>query len=283
MNITANAADINVQGKTAQVFQFKQSHEIRIQVIDGEPWFALRDVCDTLDLKVASPERFQLDSKGVTKLVIPTTSGDQELTFVNEPNLYRVIFRSNKPEAKQFQDWVFSEVLPAIRKQGSYTDTHNKMGTLIGETIGTNGFNMLGALIKGKVTGLARESQGRARSKIWAQTHAAFGVRSAADIPASQLDAARNFIAAYALEGEWLGKEKPMPCAMALDENSAANLRALCHHAEWLLRNWNATLAPALRHVRSQIEADFHEHFVSAGLLARNLATPAQLVERAAA
>ncbi|MBU1282710.1 MAG: hypothetical protein KJ989_12985 [Gammaproteobacteria bacterium] len=122
MNINANAADINVQGKTAQVFQFKQLHEIRIHVIEGEPWFALRDVCDTLDLKVASPERFQLDSKGVTKLVTPTASGDQELTFVNEPNLYRVIFRSNKPEAKQFQDWVFNDVLPSIRKHGMFLD-----------------------------------------------------------------------------------------------------------------------------------------------------------------
>ncbi|HDJ2741175.1 TPA: hypothetical protein PP068_001534 [Salmonella bongori] len=45
---------------------------------------------------------------------------EQEAAFVNEPNLYRVIFRSNKPETKQFQDWVFSEVLPTIRKTGRY-------------------------------------------------------------------------------------------------------------------------------------------------------------------
>ena len=44
----------------------------------------------------------------------------QEVTFISEPNLYRVIFRSNKEQAKQFQDWVFSEVLPTIRKTGSY-------------------------------------------------------------------------------------------------------------------------------------------------------------------
>jgi prophage antirepressor-like protein len=101
-------------------FSFQESHDVRIQVIDGEPWFCLKDVCDILSVAVASPSRFQMDMKGVTKNVIPTDGGRQQLTFVNEPNLYRVIFRSNKPEAKQFQDWVFNDVLPTIRKTGSY-------------------------------------------------------------------------------------------------------------------------------------------------------------------
>ncbi|KSW22778.1 MULTISPECIES: antA/AntB antirepressor family protein [unclassified Pseudomonas] len=78
--------------------------------------------------------------------------------------------------------------------------------TIRDQTIGTDGFHMLGALIKGKVSSLPAPVQRRATAKIWSQTHAAFGVRSAADIPAEQLDAARNFIAAYALEGEWLPK-----------------------------------------------------------------------------
>jgi prophage antirepressor-like protein len=101
-------------------FSFQESHDVRIQVIAGEPWFCLKDVCDILSVAVASPSRFQMDMKGVTKNVIPTDGGRQQLTFVNEPNLYRVIFRSNKPEAKQFQDWVFNDVLPTIRKTGSY-------------------------------------------------------------------------------------------------------------------------------------------------------------------
>lgn len=122
MNTTANAADINVHGRTAQVFQFKQSHDVRVKVIDGEPWFCLRDVASTLEIKNVSQLSGQLDEKGVCKTYAPTAGGDQELTFVNEPNLYRVIFRSNKPEAKQFQDWVFNDVLPSIRKHGMFLD-----------------------------------------------------------------------------------------------------------------------------------------------------------------
>ncbi|WP_405120743.1 Bro-N domain-containing protein [Pseudomonas leptonychotis] len=248
--------------------------QVRALLINEQPWLVAADVAAALEYRIAGNMTRMLDEDEKGAHIVSTPGGAQEMLVINESGLYSAILRSRKAEAKRFKKWVTAEVLPAIHKQGSYADTGNKMGTLLGETIGTNGFNMLGSLIKGKVTGLPRESQGRARSKIWSQTHAAFGVRSAADIPASQLDAARNFIAAYALEGEWLGKEQPVQCAMALDENSAANLRALCHHAEWLLRNWNATLAPALRHVRSQIEGDFHEHFVSAGLLARNLTAP---------
>lgn len=102
------------------IFSFQENHPVRVQVIDGEPWFCLKDVCQILSVTVASPSRFQMDMKGVTKNVIPTDGGTQKLTFVSEPNLYRVIFRSNKTEARRFQDWVFNEVLPAIRKTGEY-------------------------------------------------------------------------------------------------------------------------------------------------------------------
>ena len=94
---------------------------VRINLIDNEPWFCLKDVCEILSIKNQNPDRFQLDDKGVTKNVTPSNGGNQSFTFINEPNLYRVIFRSNKSEAKKFQDWVFNEVLPSIRKTGTYT------------------------------------------------------------------------------------------------------------------------------------------------------------------
>ncbi|ENH8631305.1 hypothetical protein ABWW30_003920 [Salmonella enterica] len=101
-------------------FSFHETHDVRIQIIDGEPWFCLKDVCEVLDIKNVSQLAAQLDEKGICKTYTPTKGGKQQLVYVNEPNLYRVIFRSNKPEARQFQDWVFNEVLPAIRKTGRY-------------------------------------------------------------------------------------------------------------------------------------------------------------------
>lgn len=102
-------------------FTFHEYHNVRVQVIYGEPWFCLPDVCNILDIQNSRQiVQKQLDQKGVCKIYTLTNGGNQQLTFINEPNLYRVIFRSNKPEAKQFQDWVFNEVLPSIRKTGGY-------------------------------------------------------------------------------------------------------------------------------------------------------------------
>lgn len=197
--------------QTAQVIPFSfEANQVRTAIVEGEPWFAVKDIIRALDYSKASAPAKLVDAvpvqwKGVNP--IHTPGGSQKLLMLSEQGLYFFLGRSDKPKALPFQMWLAGEVLPAIRKQGSYTDAHNALGTLIGETIGTNGFNMLGSLIKGKVAALPAALQRKATAKIWSQTHAAFGVRSAADIPASQLDSARNFVAAYALEGEWLPHE----------------------------------------------------------------------------
>lgn len=103
-----------------QTFNFGVN-EVRTAIKDnGDVYFCLVDVLPVLGLENRAISKFNLDDRGVEKLATPTAGGVQQATFVNEPNLYRVIFRSNKPEARQFQDWVFNEVLPTIRKTGSY-------------------------------------------------------------------------------------------------------------------------------------------------------------------
>lgn len=97
-------------------FNFKDN-QIRTQTVDNEPYFCLRDVCLALGLKNSKDRDF---NKGVETFYLPTKSGNQNITFINEPNLYRLIFRSNKPQAQAFADWVYSEVLPSIRKTGAY-------------------------------------------------------------------------------------------------------------------------------------------------------------------
>lgn len=101
-------------------FTFHNNYNVRVLVIQNEPWFCLSDICKVLTVDRSSDLIRSLDSKGVVKNLTPTNGGNQNLNYINEPNLYRVIFRSNKPEAKQFQDWVFNEVLPTIRKTGRY-------------------------------------------------------------------------------------------------------------------------------------------------------------------
>lgn len=100
------------------VFNF-ESQPIRTYADEnGEPWFCLSDTCTALNIRQYRVDR--LPQAGVTNYQVRYDSGAKTLTFVNEPNLYRLVFRSNKPEAQKFADWVYEEVLPSIRKTGSY-------------------------------------------------------------------------------------------------------------------------------------------------------------------
>lgn len=101
-----------------------EAYDIRIIVENGEPLFCASDVCKALGYGNPSEAlRKHCVEGGITKRDTPTSSGVQPMTYINEPNLYRLITRSKMPHAVKFQDWVFEEVLPTIRKTGSYGKT----------------------------------------------------------------------------------------------------------------------------------------------------------------
>lgn len=103
--------------------------EVRTAIKDKNILFCLVDVAKCLNISNPSNIIQRLDEAGLYLVEVSYDSGTKKLNFINEPNLYRVIFRSDKPEAKQFQNWVFEEVLPQLRKTGSYSlnnkDTYN--------------------------------------------------------------------------------------------------------------------------------------------------------------
>ena len=97
------------------------SKQIRvIKDNEGKPWWIAKDVCNILELTnvAMSVKGLDDDEKGVSKVY--TLGGEQELLTVNEPGLYTLIIRSNKPDAKKFKRWITHEVLPSIRKTGKY-------------------------------------------------------------------------------------------------------------------------------------------------------------------
>ena len=96
------------------------NNTVRTQLIDGQPYFCMKDCCMALGLSKATKSQVRLSEKGVLKTHTLTKGGKQELVFINEPNLYRLIFRSNKPQAQAFANWAYSDVLPTIRKTGMY-------------------------------------------------------------------------------------------------------------------------------------------------------------------
>ena len=98
---------------------------------NGEPWFVAADVAKVIDVQNIrrNLESLDDDEKGVYNLY--TLGGNQNLTTVNESGLYALIIRSHKPEAKAFRKWITSEVIPSIRKTGSYSITKTNMDIAI--------------------------------------------------------------------------------------------------------------------------------------------------------
>ena len=108
-----------------QIFKNPEFGEIRTIEHDGEPWFVGKDVARALgygegkSLANAVADHVAAEDKGVTEMVTP--GGRQKMTIINESGLYSLIFGSKLESAMRFKRWVTSEVLPSIRKTGSYT------------------------------------------------------------------------------------------------------------------------------------------------------------------
>ncbi len=105
-----------------QIFNNPDFGDIRTVEIDGEAWFVGKDVAEALGYEKPSDavrKHVDDDDKGISKMETP--SGMQNMTIINESGLYALVFGSKLDSAKKFKKWVTSEVLPAIRKNGSYT------------------------------------------------------------------------------------------------------------------------------------------------------------------
>lgn len=104
-----------------QIFKNEEFGEVRTVIIDNEPWFVGKDVAEALGYKntrQALSTNVMSEDKGVHS--VDTPSGTQQMTIINESGLYALIFGSKLDSAKRFKHWVTSEVLPSIRRTGSY-------------------------------------------------------------------------------------------------------------------------------------------------------------------
>ena len=113
-----------------KIFNF-EDNEVRTQTINGEPWFVGKDVADILGYSnPAKAIRDHVDDEDKGQNDTFTPGGMQIMTIVNESGLYSLVFKSQLPSAKRFKRWVTSEVLPTIRKTGSYQIPADPMDAL---------------------------------------------------------------------------------------------------------------------------------------------------------
>ena len=117
------SSDLQELPNASSAIKLFENPQFRVRVIMrcSDPWFVAKDACDCLDLANSrdAVSRLDDDEKGVGK--VDTLGGSQDMMLISESGLYTLIMRSNKPEAKAFKRWVTHEVLPSIRKTGSYS------------------------------------------------------------------------------------------------------------------------------------------------------------------
>ena len=116
--------------KELQVFQY-EGKQVRTVEKDGETWWVLKDVCEVLQIKNPTDVWKRLDEDERSRFNLGRQG---EATIINESGLYHVILRSDKPQAKPFRRWVTKEVLPEIRRKGSYGE--NRAVAALAEQVG---------------------------------------------------------------------------------------------------------------------------------------------------
>lgn len=215
------------------VFNFNQS-QVRIQIVNNEPLFCLKDIAEILNISNAKSSRFNLSEAGVHKMYLRSSGQQRELTFINEPNLYRVIFRSNKKEAIDFQNWVFNEVLPTIRKTGSYSLTINtEQQQAIKQAVNERSYRT-----------------GEHHQAIYTKFYQQFKVPRYQDLPVSEFDEVIK----------WLGGVTKARKDMI--EVNRTNLICLVHHMLWLNNFYiDNRLYDVFKMLGSNFGVRIHDHF----------------------
>lgn len=203
---------------------------------DGQPFVPMKPVVEGMGLDWKSQHAKLQGGRFNSVMVMITTTGadgkQYEMACLPLRKLagWLMSIHASKvrPELRQgvidYQNEC-DDVLWAYWNEGAAVRRDDRTAaSVLATTIGTDGFHCLAAVVDGKVRRLPSAIRRGAKNHIWSQVHKAFSVVTAEDIPADQLDSARNFIAAYALEGEWLPKDK---AASAVDTCSWSNIAFL--------------------------------------------------------
>ncbi|KXV78781.1 phage antirepressor [Acetobacter cerevisiae] len=180
-------------------FAFR-GHEIRTALVEGEPAFVGKDICDRLGY--ANPNKAMNDHcKGVTKRYpLQTSGGLQEFRVLFEPDVLRLIIKSKLPEAEEFERWVFEEVLPAIRKTGGYMAAAPEETP---EELALRAMSVLQATVERQKGQIADLSPKAAALDAISEAEGDVGVRDAG----RELGVGQTKVSTYLIEHKWACRE----------------------------------------------------------------------------
>ena len=191
-------ADIN-SASAPIVFQFASTNQIRVIVIDGEPWFVAADVCAAINIVNSRDAVAKLDDDERGVGLTDTLGGTQSLTIISEPGLYTLILRCRdavKPGtvAHRFRKWVTGEVLPAIRKTGRYSQTRLQPYPIDPSPHLINGFHIAQLLEDLKFTASKFKHTPNAKSRVERRLLEDFEIKHLHELPLSDFENVRNWL-----------------------------------------------------------------------------------------
>lgn len=228
-------------------FNFNNS-PVRTAEINNQLWFLANDVCSILEYK--NPRRaieLHCKEKGVTKRYTLTKGGNQEMTYISEANLFRLIIKSKQEKAVVFEEWVMEDLLPTIRKTGSYSLTINtEQQQAIKQAVNERSYRT-----------------GEHHQAIYTKFYAQFKVPRYQDLPASKFDEAI----------QWLGG---VHARSGLSDEDWYDLAWLYKVAD-RMRSQIELVEPALRALDSSFVSAFHSMAIE---YKRNLHSAKLIIER---
>lgn len=181
------------------VFQFASTNQIRVIVIDGEPWFVAADVCAAINIVNSRDAVAKLDDDERGVGLTDTLGGTQSLTIISEPGLYTLILRCRdavKPGtvAHRFRKWVTGEVLPAIRKTGRYSQPRLQPYPIDPSPHLINGFHIAQLLEDLKFTASKFKHTPNAKARVERRLLEDFEIKHLHELPISDFENVRNWL-----------------------------------------------------------------------------------------
>lgn len=201
------------------VFSFNSNDVRTFADSNGEPWFLANDVCAILGYRNARDAISKhCKDRGVAKRDTGVSTGKKangddatqnvEMTYINEPNLYRLIIKSRKPEAEAFEAHVMEVILPTIRKTGSYTAPERKTKQVLIGKLTADQQDAIKALVNSRIDSVPKEKQRGTAMKLWGAINRKFGTKTYKDIDPSEFINVLSLVSRLPLEGELMPRNE---------------------------------------------------------------------------
>jgi len=197
-------------GNTCPVPFTFQDHQIRTVMVDEQPWFVARDVCGAMTIPWRGDTLRSIPADWSTMRSFRIDGKNRQVKVISEPAVYKLAFRSNKPEADAFTNWVASEVLPAIRKTGQFAPA--PIGPLTPAQC-----RHLHDVLDAKVSTLPKAHHRSAYAEAWTRFNRHFRIAKYAQLPQDKFSDALAYLIGMKVVAGSLGPaaQQALPAAPA--------------------------------------------------------------------